>query len=780
MGCAASKPSPGDAGSNGDGDGRPLPASADSNDSPFKERARRQGYSSGNAQLGEAPAASTLKISTAPKTEKELKCLKEACSGVVLFSAMTSKQQAEIFEHMYSVVCETGDRVITQGEIGDVLYVVESGQFDAYVRAQGDKSVCTYNSGGLFGELGVMYHCPRAATVSCTQAGRLWGLSRTVFEKVVRSTIEVRMDSKSQFLRSVELLSQLSEAEREALADVLVEVSYKSGDCLWEIGDPADCLILIKHGNVDVREGSNDSFTKSGQTSNRLKDGAQLHAGDFFGTQAMTELNGEVPKRRVQGVCVGQVDVYQLHRSAARELGDLPELIVNNSRVKAMRNLEWFLSLKPRERIRACHHKPTTRFAADTLILQKEHIAGQGMYVITEGSVTASVDGNGGASETLQAGATFMSESLAGGGSVAAEATYRSRGCVCVVVDRAMLRDICEYGRERRASSQSELEQRLIKLDDLNVVATLGVGGFGRVKLVRHIKSDSHFALKCMYKGLVIAKRQTEHILNERNLLGMCQHSFLPTLVTTFQDRTQIFVLMELILGGELFSLVATRGRLKEREAAFYVANVTCALEYLHARNIAYRDLKPENLMLDDMGYLKVVDFGFAKVVEDRTFTVCGTPDYLAPETIRRAGHTTTVDWWAMGVLLYELITGQSPFHGGTQMDVLTRIVCGRVPRNNLLSSSAWLMISELLEVDPIRRLGSRVRGRRAVREHTFFAAHVDVDALERKELKAPWVPTIESPSDMRNFDSYGDEVESDPAEWDRYLKIAPDAFENW
>ena len=123
---------------------------------------------------------------------------------------------------------------------------------------------------------------------------------------------------------------------------------------------------------------------------------------------------------------------------------------------------------------------------------------------------------------------------------------------------------------------------------------------------------------------------------------------------------------------------MATRGRLYEPEAAFYTANVTCALEYLHRRNIAYRDLKPENLMLDVDGYLKVVDFGFAKVVEDRTFTVCGTPEYLAPETIRRAGHTCTVDWWAMGVLLYELITGRSPFHGGSQMDVLTRIVVGR------------------------------------------------------------------------------------------------------
>ena len=145
-----------------------------------------------------------------------------------------------------------------------------------------------------------------------------------------------------------------------------------------------------------------------------------------------------------------------------------------------------------------------------------------------------------------------------------------------------------------------------------------------------------------------------------------------------------------------------------ENEAAFYAANVTCALEYLHVRDIAYRDLKPENLMIDEFGYLKVVDFGFAKVVEDRTFTVCGTPEYLAPETIRRAGHTWTVDWWALGVLLYELITGQSPFHGGSQMDVLTRIVCGRVGRDPLLSSLAWQMISDLLEVDPIRRSGRK------------------------------------------------------------------------
>ena len=113
-------------------------------------------------------------------------------------------------------------------------------------------------------------------------------------------------------------------------------------------------------------------------------------------------------------------------------------------------------------------------------------------------------------------------------------------------------------------------------------------------------------------------------------------------------------------------------------------------------------------------------------------------------------------------------------------MDVLTRIVQGRIPSHSLLSEAAWSLLEELLEIDPIRRLGSRVRGRRGVREHSFFARHLDVDSLERREMKAPWVPKIKDPTDCRNFDDYGDEVEGNPAEWDKYLKLQPDAFAAW
>ena len=511
----------------------------------------------------------------------------------------------------------------------------------------------------------------------------------------------------------------------------------------------------------------------------RLKDGSKLNVGDFFGTQAMAQLDSdEPPARKVGGVaCGGVVEVYLLKRSAARQLGDLPELIINNSRVKAMRNVEWFTSLCKEERLAIVMDVPKVGYAKDSTIVAREEIAGQGMYVIIEGSIASSM-GTFSKTTILTEGDYFLADSVAGKG-FASPATYTVHGAssVCCVIDRAALRHLFE-SRDELMARHSETSK--IDLAELTPIATLGVGGFGRVKMVAHASTGRHYALKCMFKGLVIAKRQTEHILNERRLLGMCRHAFLPNLVATFQDHDQIYVLMDPILGGELFTLVASRGRLYEPEAVFYAANVTCALDYLHTRNIAYRDLKPENLMVDEMGYLKVVDFGFAKVVEDRTFTVCGTPEYLAPETIRRQGHTCTVDWWALGVLIYELITGQSPFCGGAQMEILTRIVAGRFHRDELLSSAAWSIVKELLEVDPIKRLGSRVRGRRAVREHSFFTQHLDVDQLEARVLPAPWTPKLKSATDLSNFESYGADTEGNPAEWERYLKIYPEAFKAW
>lgn len=215
-------------------------------------------------------------------------------------------------------------------------------------------------------------------------------------------------------------------------------------------------------------------------SSARLKDGTNLESGDFFGTQALDDLKGNPPKRRVTGVAATAVDVYKMSRQAALQLGDLPELIINNSRVKAIRNLEWFTGLPRADRLAAAKSLPSYGYARDEPIVVRDAIGGQGMYVIIEGTVGVT---GGDKDETLGEGDFFLAESLTTR-AAAAPATYTSNGGVsCVVVDRTRLRELVEFREE-----ESKEEQAPIALSDLKLVATLGVGGFGRVKMVRRAR----------------------------------------------------------------------------------------------------------------------------------------------------------------------------------------------------------------------------------------------------------------------------------------------------
>ncbi|CAG7832268.1 unnamed protein product, partial [Allacma fusca] len=200
-----------------------------------------------------------------------------------------------------------------------------------------------------------------------------------------------------------------------------------------------------------------------------------------------------------------------------------------------------------------------------------------------------------------------------------------------------------------------------LRLDDLEVVATLGVGGFGRVELVQVVyDTNSVFALKCLPKSHILATQQQEHVYAERNIMMNCKSPFIASLYCTFKDSKCIYLLMEACLGGEIWTILRDKGSFDEDTTRFLAACVVLALEYLHERDIIYRDLKPENLMVANNGYVKLVDFGFSKVVlsGQRTWTFCGTPEYVAPEVVLNRGHDRTVDYWAFGVLLFELLSG--------------------------------------------------------------------------------------------------------------------------
>jgi len=282
------------------------------------------------------------------------------------------------------------------------------------------------------------------------------------------------------------------------------------------------------------------------------------------------------------------------------------------------------------------------------------------------------------------------------------------------------------------------------------------VGTFGTVKLVVAGETGDAYALKCMRKAKVYEMGQVEHIISESKLLNECEHPFIVRLVRCFEDAGSIYMLLELTLGGELFSVLRNEKCFPERRCCFYSAMIVAAFEYMHEKKIIYRDLKPENLLIDADGYLKVVDFGFAKRVEDRTWTVCGTPEYMAPEIILNKGHDKAVDWWTVGILLYELFVGYPPFEGNDAMDLYKKIVSGDIKYPKKITPTGQELIRKLLIQSQTERLGSAKGGAEDVKKHPFYKK-LAWQSLLSKKIEAPFKPKISNPLDTSNFDYFDD-----------------------
>ncbi|KAH7037398.1 kinase-like domain-containing protein [Microdochium trichocladiopsis] len=340
---------------------------------------------------------------------------------------------------------------------------------------------------------------------------------------------------------------------------------------------------------------------------------------------------------------------------------------------------------------------------------------------------------------------------------------------------------------------EREAEQEKLKLSDFNLVRTLGTGTFARVCLVRPARGTDEdkekvFALKILRKAEVIKLKQVDHVRHERQILGdVAGFPFITELMASFSDHDSLYMLLDYVPGGELFSYLRRHRRFPEDWAQFYSAEIVLVLEYLHEQQggVAYRDLKPENLLIDAEGHVKLVDFGFAKRLghkDDRpveTYTLCGTPEYLAPEVIQNKGHTTAVDWWALGILIYEFLTGYPPFWHQNPIEIYKQIVEKPVvfPADPPISDNAQNIIRSFCTVDRTRRLGNISGNANAVKSHPFFDG-IDWDALLNRQISPPIVPQVRFPGDAQCFDLYPeDDGKREPytdelaSKYDQYFK---------
>ncbi|XP_030095445.1 cGMP-dependent protein kinase 2 isoform X2 [Serinus canaria] len=309
---------------------------------------------------------------------------------------------------------------------------------------------------------------------------------------------------------------------------------------------------------------------------------------------------------------------------------------------------------------------------------------------------------------------------------------------------------------------------------NLEVVTTLGVGGFGRVELVKVKNENMAFAMKCIKKKHIVDTKQQEHIYSEKKILEQICSPFVVKLYRTFKDNKYVYMLLEACLGGELWSLLRDRGSFDEFTTKFCVGCVTEAFDYLHQIGIIYRDLKPENLILDAEGYIKLVDFGFAKKIGSgqKTWTFCGTPEYVAPEVILSKGHDFSVDFWSLGILVYELLTGSPPFSGADQMMTYNLILKGieKLDFPKAITRRPEDLIRRLCRQNPTERLGNLRNGINDIKKHRWLSGF-NWDSLKVRKLTSPLKRELSGPTDYSYFDSYPPEVGSPPDElsgWDK------------
>ena len=246
---------------------------------------------------------------------------------------------------------------------------------------------------------------------------------------------------------------------------------------------------------------------------------------------------------------------------------------------------------------------------------------------------------------------------------------------------------------------------------------------------------------------------QELHVENERFVLSSTNYHLIPRLYAAWQTPTHFCMALELVQGGELFSLMQKHGRLRRDSATFYCACAAAAIGHLHERSIVYRDLKPENILIDAQGYAKLTDMGFAKVLVGKTFTLCGTPDYMAPEIIDGTGHHFPSDWWSLGALLYECMVGVTPFYADGELQIFERAQKADYKLPWLFPKDASDLIKGLLELQESLRLGhANLRHSSSVFQSDFFKS-VDLSELNKRSIVAPYIPVIANATDASCFD---------------------------
>ncbi|XP_024115869.1 cGMP-dependent protein kinase 2 isoform X2 [Oryzias melastigma] len=595
--------------------------------------------------------------------------------------------------------------------------------------------------------------------------------------------------NKNQYLKRLEL-QQIKD-----MVECMYERTYQQGECVIKQGEPGNHLFVLAEGKLEVFQ------------HNKLL--TWITVWTTFGELAILYNCTRTASVRA----VNKVKTWALDREAFQNIMRRTAETRHEQYRNFLRSVSLLANL-PDDKLSKIVDCLEVEYYDKGEYIIREGEEGSTFYIIAQGKVkvtqTTEAHKLPQIINALQKGDYFGEKALVSDDVRSANIIADENGVECLVIDRETFdqtvgnfNELQKHLQGYVASLDRDDKKRLVKksvsrhqsqplspgfmqLKDmvsvftssrpfhhLEVIATLGVGGFGRVELVRVKGEDITFALKIIKKKHVVENRQEEHIHSERRILAEARSPFVVKLYRTFKDSKYVYMLLEACLGGEVWSLLRDRGSFDEPTAKFCIGCVTEAFEYLHRKGVLYRDLKPENLLLDMEGYVKLVDFGFAKKIRSgqKTWTFCGTPEYVAPEIILNKGHNFSVDFWALGILVFELLTGSPPFSGSDQMTIYTFTLKGieKMDFPKKISKRPEDLIRKLCRRNPSERLGNLKNGITDIKKHRWFNGF-NWEGLKARTLASPLKRELKGPMDHSYFDSYPPDEDSPPDElsgWD-------------
>ncbi|KAL7491338.1 hypothetical protein ACHAWT_001927, partial [Skeletonema menzelii] len=574
------------------------------------------------------------------------------------------------------------------------------------------------------------------------------------------------------------LFRTCSEEALQDLIDAFDSKIFTADSVVIKQGDEGDLFYVVEEGKLDVMVSPNT--TESGDDCSSARELALMYGSPraatiraksdcvlwFLDRRDFKGITGSHKQRREEII----LDTLRKVKLGDNVLGDV---------------------LRPSDLYAMALATQSDSFAKDDVIIRQGE-KGDSFYIIESGTIDVFITEQGKEPVARLTSGHFFGEKALISEDVRQATCIASTDAKCLTLTRedfvrmlGNLQDLLNNGEQRPSSSSAATREEKddstssedtehssdtrFELSDLEIKRTLGIGAFGRVKLVK-VKSEKvskgenptqTYALKCLSKRAIVDSGLQDHVINEKVIMSELNHPFILTFHCAMQDEHNIYFLLEVLLGGELFRTLRQEGQFSESWSRFYAASVMLAFCHIHSRKIAYRDLKPENLVMDEQGYLKIVDFGLAKKLEGgKTWTLCGTPDYLAPEVILNEGHDWAVDYWALGVLIYEMAAGTPPFYAEDPMEVYEKILSGHVSIPSHFSRGLGEIVKKLLKVYQSKRLGRTKGGASSVMKQKWFSGFDWVSLLNR-ELEPPFVPEVKDPLDSSNFDSY-DEEEDD------------------